>query len=143
MRLDKAARLIMDEFSSLDFKMEELNAEKLILTASNVNAKAYFDDDIYCRVVAYTSGTVHVFFTFDMIDMDNVTLRLINDFNDNVPFLKANITTINDKTYLQLHGANISCSDETVIHSTVSFFFGELLDENTLEFLQPLTDLTY
>ena len=143
MRLDKAARMIIDEFSVLDFKIDELTNEKLTMTASGINAKEYFDDDIYCKIVAYSSGTVHVFFTFDQLSDDLMSLRLINDFNNNVPFLKANIVRIKGDTYLELHAVNISCSDEDVLASTVSFFFGELLDEVTLEYLQPLTDITF
>ena len=140
--LDLIVRYVEKEFNKVTFDVAEQTDTKLVLTASEVSAAKYFDDDIYVRVVCYDSGTLHVFFTFDQLRLDSLTSRLINDFNDNVPFLKALVTTIKDKQYLQIHAVNVGCESERVVASTVSFFFGELLDDTTLEFLTPLTDLT-
>ena len=46
-------------------------------------AKDYFPEAVYCRLVAYESGTIHLFLTFNEAEKDNDRLFIINNFNEN------------------------------------------------------------
>ncbi len=142
MRLDKVFKLLQKEYPQITFELKNQTAEKIEIQADIV-ASNYFDDGILTRFVAYASGTVHVFFTFDKIDGTFEELALINDFNSNAAFLKAYVEEKKSgNTYLELHGVSISAQSEKDIVDVMCFFLGNLLSDSVLEYLKPLTNIT-
>lgn len=105
---------------------------------SQIVAKDYFDNSIYCRLVVFSSGTFHLFLTFDVMDRTYDKLYLINTFNEDNPWFKAYISNINDKDYLELHYSAISMQDEQQVIHVFGFLLSELLSENTLRYLKPI-----
>ena len=105
---------------------------------TQITAKDYFINSVYCRFVAYQSGTIHLFLTFDVIESTYDNLYLINAFNENNPWFRAYITNIKDRDYLELHYAAIGLNHENEAIDTFGFLLNELLNEPVLQYLKPI-----
>lgn len=105
---------------------------------TQITAKEYFINSVYCRFVAYKSGTIHLFLTFDVIESTYDNLYLINAFNENNPWFRAYITNIKDRDYLELHYACIGLTDENQAIDSFGFLLNELLNEPTINYLKPI-----
>lgn len=140
--LSKLCGLIQGQFSGISFEQKELTADKSVITA-NIVAERYFDDGIFVRIVAYKSGTCHVFMIFDKLDPTYENLTLINEYNDHSSFLSAYISQKDGGKYLELHGSSMDAPDEKVLSETIAYFINEALNEKLLQYLQPLTSRTY
>ena len=106
-------------------------------------AKKYFDDGITVRIVAYKSGTCHVFMVFDKLDPTFENYNLINEYNDHSSFLNAYISQKNGGKYLELHASSLDLADENVMSSVICYYINEVLNEKLLTYLQPITKRTY
>ena len=123
----------------IGLQVHEENANSLTLHAQ-LTAKDYFTNTVYLRLVAFNSGTLHMFLTFDEIERTYDNLYLINAFNAENPWFRAYITNINDKDYLELHYASIALEKEEQVVNSIGFLLNELLSENTLKYLKPILD---
>lgn len=121
----------------IGLKVQEETAEKLVIHAQ-LTAKGYFENTIYLRIVVFSSGTLHMFLTFNEIEKTYDNLFLINAFNSENPWFRAYIANINDKDYLELHYASFALESEDETSATVGYLLNELLSENTLEYLNPI-----
>ena len=133
---------IQSQFSGISFTEKSRTDDKVEITA-NIVAEKYFDDGIAVRVVAYKSGTCHVFMVFDKLDPTFENLSLINEYNDHSSFLSAYISQKNGGKYLELHGSSMDAPDAKILADTISYFINELLNEKLLQYLQPITKRTY
>ena len=134
--------LIASQFSGINFEEKSCTEDKVEITA-NIVAEKYFDDGIAVRVVAYKSGTCHVFMVFDKLDPTLENLTLINEYNDHSSFLSAYISQKNGGKYLELHGSSMDASNAQVLSETIAYFINELLNEKLLPYLQSITKRTY
>lgn len=105
---------------------------------TQITAKDYFANNVYCRFVAYKSGTIHLFLTFDPIESTYDNLYLINAFNENNPWFRGYIANINNKDYLELHYTSIGLNSENDAINVFGFLLNELLNEATLKYLKPI-----
>ena len=103
---------------------------------TQLTAKDFFINTVYCRFIAYQSGTIHLFLTFDVIERTYDNLYLINNFNENNPWFRACITNIKDRDYLELHYTAVGLNDEQQAIETFGFLLNELLNEPTIKYLQ-------
>ena len=140
--LAKLKDLIQAQYKGITFTEKSRTADKVEITA-NLVAEKYFDDGIAVRVVAYKSGTCHVFMVFDKLDPTLQNLSLINEYNDHSSFLSAYISQKNGGKYLELHGSSMDAPDEKVLSETICYFINELLNDKLLPYLQPITKNTY
>lgn len=141
-KLAKLADLIRKEYNGITFNVKNLTDDKVEITASIV-AEKYFDDSISVRIVAYKSGTCHVFLVFDKLDPTFENYDLINEYNDNSSFLSAYISQKNGGKYLELHGSSLDAPNTQVLCDTICYFINEALNDKLLKYLQPLTNNTY
>ena len=137
MNLTKLKEQMLEMGSKIGLQVQEEKADSLTLH-SQITAKDYFENSIYCRFVAFESGTIHLLLTFDQIESTYDNLYLINAFNDNNPWFKAYIANINDKDFLELHYVSVGIIDEKEAITTFGFLLSELLKENTLKYLTPI-----
>ena len=140
--LSRLLGLVQSQFNGISFEQKEFSADKAVITA-NIVAEKYFDDGILVRIVAYKSGTCHVFMIFDKLDPTYENLQLINEYNDHSSFLSAYISQKDGGQYLELHGSSMDAPDEKVLSETIAYFINEALNEKLLKYLQPLTNRTY
>ena len=131
----KEKLLKMGEKIGLQVHEEDANSVTL---HCQMSAKDYFINSLYCRFVAYSSGTIHFFLTFDVIERTYDNLYLLNAFNENNPWFRAYITNINDRDYLELHYAAVGLNTEQEAIDTFGFLLNEVLKENTLKYLKPI-----
>lgn len=134
--------LIQKEYNGITFTEKSRTDDKVEITAEIV-AKKYFDDGITVRIVAYKSGTCHVFMVFDKLDPTFENYDMINEYNDHSSFLSAYISQKNGGKYLELHGSSMDAPDEKALASTICYFINEVLNEKLLQYLQPITKRTY
>lgn len=142
MNLKNAYNLIVKEFNQLDFTIKEETADKIRFTA-DVTLKKYYKDGIFIACTLYSSGTMHMFFTFDHIDENLNTLHLINEFNDNSSWFCAYITKKGDKKYLELHYSACGPDDDAEAADNYGFILRQLMSDTTVKYLTPLSKLTY
>ena len=121
----------------IGLQVQEETAESLTLH-SQITAKDYFDNSIYCRLVVFKSGTLHLFLTFNEMEKTYDNLFLINNFNAETPWFRAYIANINDKDYLELHYASLSLEKEADVLDSFGFLLNNLLSEDTLKYLRPI-----
>ena len=142
MNIYKVYTLLTDEWPNINFEIEDESDERLVLTAET-SAKNLFDDEILIRVVIYSSGTNHVFFVLDQLEPSLKAYQLINDFNENQSWAKAYIMeSSSGKHYLKIHYAFLNSSDEQDASDSISYALDDLVSDETLQDLKPLTDLT-
>lgn len=137
MNLTSLKERLLEFGKTIGLQVQEETKDSITLH-SQIVAKDYFDNSIYCRLVIFSSGTFHLFLTFDEIDRTYDKLYLINTFNEDNPWFKAYINNINDKDFLELHYAGISIQEEQQIINIFGFLLTELLSEGTLRYLTPI-----
>lgn len=140
--LSQLRSALQKEFDGIEFTEKSRTDDKVEITA-DITAKKYFDDDISVRIVAYKSGTCHVFMVFDHLDATYDNLCLINDYNDHSSFLSAYISEKKGGNYLELHGSSMDAPNTKVLAETIAYLMNEILNENGLKYLQPLSRATY
>lgn len=137
MNLTSLKERLLEFGKTIGLQVQEETKDSITLH-SQIVAKDYFENSIYCRLVIFSSGTFHLFLTFDEIDRTYDKLYLINTFNEDNPWFKAYINNINDKDFLELHYAGISIQEEQQIINIFGFLLTELLSEGTLRYLTPI-----
>ena len=128
---------LLEMGKGIGLQVQEEKADSLTLHAQ-ITAKDYFDNSIYFRAVIFSSGTLHVFLTFNEIERTYDNLYLINAFNSENPWFRAYVTNINDKDYLELHYTSVALEKESEAVDTIGFLLNELLNDNTLKYLNPI-----
>lgn len=89
---------------------------------------------------AYESGMVFLDFIFDKLFISETPLILSNTFNSESLFLSVNINPENE--YLRVSHSAINIFSAKSVVDYVQFMFNELLDDDMVKLLQPLTDMT-
>ncbi|MCR4562215.1 MAG: hypothetical protein K5694_03325 [Bacilli bacterium] len=133
---------VRGKLTKVDFEDDLGETEGKVRITASVTTNSY-DDGIFLEIIAYASGTVHCFATFDELDPTLESLRLINEFNDNNSWFAGYITTINGKQFFQVHYSVIECADTDNAVYNVERFFDYLVDDDIAEKLSPITRLTH
>ena len=131
--------LIASQFSGINFEEKSCTEDKVEITA-NIVAEKYFDDSVWLKCVCYASGCIHVFLVFDKLDADTENYRLINEFNCNSSFLRG---YINNNGYFEIHYSAIDLKSNKLLTDSFVFALNQLLSDNTLQYLKPITYNTY
>ena len=139
MNINNVKEQLLKMGQKIGLQVEEENAQSVTLH-TELNAKEYFKNSIYFKVVVFSSGTVHMFLTFDEIESTYDKLYLINAFNSENPWFKAYITNINDKDYLELHYSAIALESDSQVIDTFGYLLNEPLNEQTLKYLKPILE---
>ena len=139
MNLTSLKEQLLKNGEKIGLSVHEETAQYISLHAE-ITAKAYFDDSIYCRITVYESGTFHMFLTFYEIERTYENFYLINNFNAEHPWFKAYIANINGKDFLELHHSVLELKDEKEVVDTVGYLLTNILEETTLNLLQPIVN---
>lgn len=137
MNLINLKEQLLEMGKKVGLQIQEEDAQSITLH-SQITAKDYFENSIYLRVTIYSSGTLHMFLTFDEIERTYDSLYLINNFNAEHPWFKAYIANINDKDFLELHYSSLALKDEPEVINTFGYLLNNLLSEDTLKILKPI-----
>ena len=131
----KEQLLQMGQKIALNVQEEDANSVTL---HSEITAKQYFSDSIYLRIVVFSSGTMHLFLTFNEIERTYEKLYAINTFNAESAWFKAYVAHINGKDFLELHYCAVALQNEQEVVDSFGFLLNDLLNENTLQYLKPI-----
>lgn len=135
--LNSLKNQILELGQKIGLQVQEEDAKSITLHAT-ITAQDYFTDSIYLRLVVFTSGTMHMFLTFNNIEMTYEKLFAINNYNADSPWFKAYIVNINGKNFFELHYSSVALKGEQEVLDTFSFLLGDLLNENSLKHLRPI-----
>ena len=133
----KAKKLLQGFFKNWKIEIEYEMRDGKLRAKSHITAKPY-DDDIFMAIWVSPKGALNVNFYFDYLQINQHTLQLVNDFNNNVVGLKVSID--DDGGLIVTHQANIVTLD--VLIDYVDEVMGDLIADNTVKYLKPLTALT-
>ena len=143
MNLHRLARIIKEEWEDkIDFDVEFDDDHDKVTLSETLHPKAY-DDHIYFTIEIFDAGDTAVMyleFCFDELEITKDSLRLVNVFNNKSLFLKAHID-LESPTYLRLT-YNAKGVEEDAVLSHVNFALSELVDDDIIPYLKPLTMLT-
>ena len=139
MDLMKLKEQLLEMGKKIGLQVQEETATSLTLH-SEITAKDYFDNSIYFRLTIFSSGTLHMFLTFNEIERTYDNLYLINHFNAESPWFKAYIANINDKDYLELHYSALAVEKEAEVINIFGYLLNDLLSEETLKLLNPILE---
>ena len=142
MDLKQTYEKIRDMFSQIKFTVKEEKEDSIRFTAE-VTLSEYYKDGIFISTVLYTSGVMHMFFTFDHLDESLETLRLLNTFNDHSSWFKAYISDKGEERFLELHYAACGPEDEDACADNFGFVMRQLMSDVTLKYLTPICSLTF
>ena len=137
MNLTSLKEQLLKMGQSIGLQVQEETKDYITLH-SQITAEEYFKNSIYCRMTIFSSGTFHMFLTFDEIERTYDNLYLINNFNSEHPWFKAYIANINDKDFLELHYSCLALKDEPEVLDTVGYLLNHLLNEESLNLLKPI-----
>lgn len=121
----------------LGLQVQEEKKDSVILHTAIV-ATSYFTDTVYCRFLAYESGTVHMFLTFSEVEKTTDRLFLINNFNEVSPWFKAYITNINSKDFFELHYSAYGLQHDDEAVNTFGFLLNVLLEETAVNHIKAI-----
>lgn len=120
-----------------DVNYEETAVE---LTAELI-VKEYFND-IFLKIKLYEKGFFAITFIFDQIKIDEDVNKLINDFNQYTIF-KGYTSEINDKLFFVVQNEIPIVDNLERALFYVDIYLDELLEDECLELLLPITNLTF
>ena len=101
----------------------------------------YYDDDCLIRI-SVNENTMEVLFILDAIVPTYDNLKLVNDFNDQVQFLKAHIHKTQRSYLLIISSGLIVNSTEQHAVDTFVELFKYVASQDVAIFLRPLTVIT-
>lgn len=128
---------LLEMGKQISLSVEDENAEQLTVSA-HMQAKSYFNDEVYLRYVIFKSGTVHLFLTFDEMEKTYDNLFLINKFNADNPWFRAYIINLGGKDFLELHYTSFYVTGEQEAVDIIGYLMTELLKDDTFKYLKPI-----
>ena len=137
MNLTKLRDQLLTMGKQINLQVEEQTKDKLTVHAE-LTAKQYYKNSVYFRVVAFASGTLHVFFTFDEVEATSDNLYIINRFNSENAWFRAYVGNINGSDYLELHYVAVSIEKENQVTDTVGYLLGEILQDDNVKYINSI-----
>jgi len=133
--IKKALKSLKRLFKDLNVNNVEYTTEEHRLVAVfNSNLKMY-DDNIIARFEIYDNRTALFGFTFDHLEINEQTLRMINNFNENNPYFVAYIDAA--KRYLRVVHTVAILHEEDVAEYALTVL-NELASDEMVPLLEPL-----
>ena len=131
---------VEENLSKLGFDYD-IQDDKVTVNGT-VTTKTY-DDGIYIDASLYESGNLCVTFVFDEVEPSLEVYRLINEFNDNVGYLKAYITTRNEKNFLAIDYYVLNNESEEVAQQEFEYALMKVVNDSVSKYLLPITAYTH
>lgn len=137
MNINKLKTQLLEMGQKIGLQLHEEDANSITLHAQ-ITAEEYFKDSIYLRLVVFSSGTIHMFLTFNKVTRTYEQLYRINEFNSESAWFKGYIANINGKDFFELHYSAVALQNEQEVIDTFGFLLNDLLNEKTLQYLRPI-----
>ncbi len=126
-----------------NFHFEVKDFDNYITLNSTVSFNQY-KGNVYIEITCYEEGTTYLICTFDQIDPDDKVFQLLNEFNNKSAWFKAYINhTEENLNYLSLQSCNIGSQTTEDLANVTIFYVGQLVSDDTIKLLKPLTEMTH
>lgn len=140
MNIEKAKKLLLNHYDQLKFE-ESSSDGKVRIIAKGVHFKS-FDDDVRMEFSFNENGAASVTFVFDSLDPSKYNYDLVNEFNDNVGFLKAYLTERNGHHFFAIEHYVYEVVNESNAVATLVAMVEMLLSDNVKKYLLPILRIT-
>ena len=141
MNVDSFKNLLVSETTKLGFAWSEGEENNGTFFLGCKFQFPYYDDD--CQInLLFDADSVRICFYLDAIIPSYDNLKLINDFNENVPFLKAHIARTKNGYFLFITHDIINPESEEVAVKNFVEICKYVNSQNVSIFLRPLTVIT-
>ena len=137
--LKKALKSLKHLFKEVGFDHVEYTTEEHRLIAVFSSNLKMYDDNIIARFEIYDSRNALFGFTFDHLEINEQTLRMINNFNENNPYFVAYIDAA--KRYLRVVHTVALLHEEDIAEYALTIL-NELASDNMVPLLEPLCVLS-
>ena len=136
--LKKAKKIWEDMSKELELEYEIKVEDDSVIWTFDTSLKA-FDDNIMAYFRIFESGAAMFTFTFDRLVIDEQTLRMVNDLNENNYFFRAYIDS--EDGYLRLEHVALFVEQDDLAGYT-NAILERFVDDKLKELLTPLCILT-
>ncbi|MCQ2799803.1 MAG: hypothetical protein MJ228_03450 [Bacilli bacterium] len=143
MDLRRVFSKVTSEFDNIDFTLKDNSTSDRYDFTADIVSEDNFTGSALLKVTMYSSGSIHVIFTFDEIEETPRVHALLNDFNETTSWAKGYLSHINDKLFFEVHYANSVDVDEVQAFEFIRFALNDLLSDAVLEHLKKITRLTF
>lgn len=123
---------------NLTVEVKEDADDRTVLSAS-ITVNALGDEDILLMVTVLDNLEAFVTFTFDSLYKDEEALNLVNDVNNAQAVFRA---FINDDGYVKLTHYVYNAGSPRDFREVVSFCLEKFVEDDILELLEPICELT-
>ena len=137
--LKKAQKELKRFFKFVDIKNVEYRMEDDRLIAIFNSSLKAFDDNVIARFEIHKDNKALFGFTFDHLEVNEQTLRMINTLNEKNPYFVAYIDA--GKKYLRLVHTVMLLREEDV-YDYAAAVLGEYRDDDMVPLLEPLCILS-
>ena len=121
---------------SLVFQVQVVDNQLQCLSSFSIK---HYDDDVFARFEFNTNATADFCFTFDHLQINEQTLRMVNELNEKNLFFRAYVET--EKKYLRLHYSIFDLPQDKVADTT-AIILSYLSDKSLIPLLGPICVLT-
>ena len=140
MNVDTFKGLLASQTTQKGFSWQEENSEGSCILSCRIGFP-YYDDDCVVQIMV-SEGEMQVAFILDAIVPTFDNLKLVNDFNDRVNFLKAHIHKSQRSYLLVISGGLITNSTEQHAVDAFMAMVNYVASQDVAIFLRPLTVIT-
>ena len=141
MNLDLFKKELISQTSSY-FSWEECSSDENTIVIKTGIKVADCDDAVDLYVRCCDDDSLYITYIFDVINYSADALKLVNYFNENVPFFKCYMGKGKREYYLKLEYCNPKCVSVENACEQVLISLNMIEDSSTLRYLQPLTVIT-
>ena len=131
-----------EKFTGLSIEIEREEEESLTFVAKHCTVGPY-DDDVTLRFFFYETAVI-VDAIFDQIELTQENYENLNRFNEECVFFTAYASDHSEgHVFLHVRAVVPSIENEKEALHNVFFLMQQLVDEDTIKLLQPLTEATF
>lgn len=139
--LRKVFNDINSNYSNINYELDttKTTSESIYFT-TNISSHLFKGNALVTGVIENT-GLMNVYFTFGEV-VDSPKLQgLINEFNMYAAFAKVYIGTIDGKKHLEVRFSNGLELDDNQAIALYNYYFDNLLSDDLVAYLAPMTEL--
>lgn len=138
LNLKKAEKDLNKFFKSKGFVFQTKIEDNQLQCLSSFSIK-FYDDDVFARFEFNADATANLCFTFDHLQINEQTLRMVNEFNEKNFFFRAYVDS--DKKYLRLRYSVFNLPQSDVVDAA-ALILAYVSDKSLQPLLGPICVLT-
>jgi hypothetical protein len=136
----KNTQLLLDQTFKNDYNFEmEFKLEDDFLNGNASIEINGFDDSILLDVTIYNHGVAVLNIIFDTLELNAKSLTLVNTLNAKLLWFKS---SVNNEGFFNMNHVFLQVNDETDFLNHINFLLAEIVKDENMELILPITKLT-